>query len=160
MLRIKIIAVGKIREKFLTEGIKEYSKRLSTYLRLDIKEIVDEPCPEGLSLAEEEKVKNKEGERILKSINSQEHVILLDLQGKEFTSPGLAQHLDELALKGRSNITFIIGGSLGVSEEIRQRADLRWSFSKLTFPHPLIRLMLLEQIYRAQKISKCEPYHK
>ncbi|NMA69552.1 MAG: 23S rRNA (pseudouridine(1915)-N(3))-methyltransferase RlmH [Desulfitobacterium sp.] len=160
MLRIKIIAVGKIREKFLLEGIREYRKRLNTYVRLDIQELIDEPCPERISLAEEEKVKNKEGERILKSINSQDYVILLDLQGKSFTSPGLAQHLDELALAGRSNITFIIGGSLGVSQEIQQRANLRLSFSKLTFPHTLMRLILLEQLYRAMKISRGEPYHK
>lgn len=160
MLRIKIIAVGKIREKFLVEGIQEYRKRLSTYVRLDIQEIMDEPCPERISLAEEEKVKNKEGERILKSINSQDYVILLDLQGKSFTSPAFAQHLDDLALAGRSNLTFIIGGSLGVAEEVRQRADLRWSFSKLTFPHTLMRLILLEQIYRTMKISRGEPYHK
>ena len=160
MLQIRIIAVGKIREKFLVEGIKEYSKRLSTYVRLEILEIADEPCPERLSHADEERVKGKEGERILKGIGSQEHVILLDLKGKEFTSPGLAAHIDQLALMGQSSITFVIGGSLGVAEEVRQRADHRWSFSQLTFPHPLIRLMLLEQIYRAMRISKGEPYHK
>lgn len=160
MLQIKIIAVGKIREKFLSEGIKEYSKRLSAYTRLEIVEIADEPCPERLSPADEERVKVKEGERILKGIGFQEHVILLDLNGKELSSPGLADYLDRQALNGQSGITFVIGGSLGVSEEVRQRADFRWSFSQLTFPHPLMRVILLEQIYRAQKISKREPYHK
>lgn len=160
MLQVKVVAVGKIREKFLIEGIKEYSKRLSTYIRLEIVEIGDEPCPERLSPADEERVKGREGERILKGISPQEHVILLDLKGKELSSPGLAQYLDELALTGKSSITFVIGGSLGVSEEVRNRADFRWSFSQLTFPHPLMRLMLLEQIYRAMRISKGEPYHK
>lgn len=160
MLQIKIIAVGKIREKFLSEGINEYSKRLSAYTRLEIVVIADEPCPERLFPADEERVKVKEGERILKGIGPQDHVILLDLKGKEFSSPGLSEYLDRLALMGQSNITFIIGGSLGVSEEVRQRADFRWSFSQLTFPHPLMRVILLEQIYRAMKISKGEPYHK
>lgn len=160
MLQIKVIGVGKIREKFLVEGIKEYSKRLSVYIRLEILEIADEPCPERLSPADEDRVKGKEGERILKGIGAQDHVILLDLQGKEFSSPGLSEYLDQLALTGQSSITFIIGGSLGVSEAVRRRADYRWSFSQLTFPHPLMRLVLLEQIYRAMRISKGEPYHK
>ena len=148
MLQIRIIAVGKIREKYLLEGIKEYSKRLSRYIRLEMVELADEPCPERLSPAEEERAKAKEGERILKAINPQEHVILLDLKGREFSSPEFAHYLEDLALKGQSCLAFIIGGSLGVSEEVRKRADFRWSFSQLTFPHPLIRLMLLEQIYR------------
>lgn len=160
MLQVKVIAVGKIREKFLLDGIKEYTKRLSAYIRLDMIEIADEPCPERLSLADEERVKLKEGERILKGVGSQDYVILLDLKGKEFTSTGLSEYMDQLAVNGQSSIIFIIGGSLGVSEPVRQRADYRWSFSPLTFPHPLIRLMLLEQIYRAMKISKGEPYHK
>jgi len=160
MLQVKVVAVGKIRERFLVDGIKEYTKRLSTYIRLDMVEIADEPCPERLSPADEDRVKEKEGERILKSIGAQDYVILLDLKGKEFSSTGLSEYLDQLALKGQSSIVFIIGGSLGVSEQVRQRADYHWSFSQLTFPHPLIRLMLLEQIYRAMRISKGEPYHK
>jgi 23S rRNA (pseudouridine1915-N3)-methyltransferase len=160
MLQVKVIAVGKIREKFLIDGIKEYTKRLSAYVRLDMLEISDEPCPERLSTADEERVKQKEGERILKAIGSQDFVILLDLMGKEFSSRGLSEYMDQLAVNGQSSIAFIIGGSLGVADTVRQRADYRWSFSQLTFPHPLIRLMLLEQIYRAMKISKREPYHK
>ncbi|MEL7657429.1 MAG: 23S rRNA (pseudouridine(1915)-N(3))-methyltransferase RlmH [Bacillota bacterium] len=159
-MQIKIVAVGKIREKFLMEGIKEYAKRLSAYIRLEMTEIADEPCPERLPPADEERVKDREGERLLKGIGPQEHVILLDLQGKEFTSPDFSEYMDDLALMGKSSVTFIIGGSLGVSEEVRKRADYRWSFSRLTFPHPLMRLMLLEQIYRAMRISKGEPYHK
>lgn len=160
MLQVKVIAVGKIREKFLIDGIKEYTKRLSAYVRLDMLEISDEPCPERLSTADEERVKQKEGERILKAIGSQDFVILLDLMGKEFSSRGLSEYIDQLAVNGQSSIAFIIGGSLGIADTVRQRADYRWSFSQLTFPHPLIRLMLLEQIYRAMKISKGEPYHK
>jgi len=160
MLQVKVVAVGKIREKFLSEGIKEYTKRLGSYLRLDIVEISDEPCPERLSAADEERVKKKEGERILKAIGQQEHVVLLDLKGKEFTSPQLSEYIDQLALNGQSSIAFVIGGSLGLSDEVRQRADFAWSFSRLTFPHPLIRVMLLEQIYRAMKISRGEAYHK
>ncbi|WP_207649547.1 23S rRNA (pseudouridine(1915)-N(3))-methyltransferase RlmH [Desulfitobacterium chlororespirans] len=159
-MQIKIVAVGKIREKFLVEGLKEYAKRLSAYIRLEMAEIADEPCPERLSPADEERVKAREGERLLKGIGPQDHVILLDLQGKEFTSPDFSEYMDDLALMGKSSVTFIIGGSLGVSEEVRKRADYRWSFSRLTFPHPLMRLMLLEQIYRAMRISKGEPYHK
>ncbi|AGA70876.1 rRNA large subunit m3Psi methyltransferase RlmH [Desulfitobacterium dichloroeliminans LMG P-21439] len=154
MLQIKVIAVGKIREKFLVDGIKEYTKRLNTSIHLEIVEIADEPCPERLSFADEERVKSKEGERILKGIGPQEHVILLDLQGKGFSSTGLSEYLDQLVLKGQYSSTFIIGGSLGVSGEVRHRADYRWSFSPLTFPHPLMRLMVLEQIYRAVIINK------
>lgn len=160
MLQAKVVAVGKVKEKFFQDGIKEYSKRLSSYLRLDIIEVADEPCPEKLSKAEEERVREKEGERILKVISPQDYVVLLDLKGKELTSPELAQFIDDLALHGRSNMAWVIGGSLGVAAAVRERADFRWSFSKLTFPHLLMRVMLLEQVYRAMKISKGEPYHK
>ncbi|WP_427846196.1 23S rRNA (pseudouridine(1915)-N(3))-methyltransferase RlmH [Desulfitobacterium metallireducens] len=159
-MQAKAIAVGKVKEKYLQDGIKEYTKRLSSYLRLDIIEVADEPCPEKLSAAEEDRVREKEGERILKVLNPQDYVVLLDLKGKELTSPELANFIDELALHGRSNIAWVIGGSLGVADEVRERADFRWSFSKLTFPHQLMRMMLLEQVYRAMKISKGEPYHK
>lgn len=160
MLQAKVIAVGKVKEKFLQEGIKEYAKRLSAYLRLELIEVADEPCPERLSAADEERVREKEGERILKALSPQDYVILLDLKGKEWTSPELAGFLDNLALHGRSSVAWVIGGSLGVASSVRERADFRWSFSKLTFPHLLMRVMLLEQVYRAMKISKGEPYHK
>lgn len=160
MLQAKIVAVGKVKEKFLREGIQEYTKRLSSYLRLEIIEVMDEPCPEKLSVSDEERVREKEGERILKAINPQEFVVLLDLKGKELTSLELASFIDDLALHGKSQMTWVIGGSLGVADAVRERADFRWSFSKLTFPHLLMRVMLLEQIYRAFKISKGEPYHK
>jgi len=160
MLKIKIIAAGKIKEKYLKEGIREYEKRLGGYIKLEITEIEDEPCPEKSSEAEEEKIKQKEGERILRNVSVQDFAFLLDLKGKELSSPDLADMLDERALCGQSSLVFIIGGSLGVSEEVRMRANFIWSFSKLTFPHQLIRMILLEQIYRACKISKGEPYHK
>lgn len=160
MIGIKIVAVGRLREKYLSEGIKEYLKRLRGYANVEIAEVGDEACPERLSAAEEEKVKQKEGQKILKALSPQDYTVLLDIKGKELDSPGLADFLEERALFGQSSISFIIGGSLGVSEEVRERADFRWSFSSLTFPHQLIRLMLLEQIYRAFKINKGEPYHK
>lgn len=160
MLQAKVVAVGKVKEKYFQEGIKEYKKRLSSYLRLDVIEVADEPCPEKLSTADEDRVREKEGERIIKALNPQDYVILLDLKGKEFSSPELANFIDDLALHGRSNLAWVIGGSLGVAEAVRERADFRWSFSKLTFPHQLMRIMLLEQLYRAMKISKGEPYHK
>lgn len=160
MLQIKIVTVGKVREKYLQEGIREYLKRLGPFTRLEMLEVPDEPCPERLSTAEEERVKAQEGERILRAISPQEYVILMDIEGKQLDSPGVAHMLEELALSGRSNVAFIIGGSLGVSSSVRERCDLRWSFSKLTFPHQLMRLVLLEQLYRAFKISRGEPYHK
>lgn len=160
MLQAKVVAVGKVKEKYLQDGIKEYTKRLSSYIRLDLIEVGDEPCPEKLSAAEEDRVREKEAERILKALGPQDYVVLLDLKGEELTSPELANFIDDLALHGRSNIAWVIGGSLGVSDAVRERADFRWSFSKLTFPHLLMRVMLLEQVYRAMKISKGEPYHK
>ncbi|MHB1653218.1 MAG: 23S rRNA (pseudouridine(1915)-N(3))-methyltransferase RlmH [Desulfitobacteriaceae bacterium] len=160
MLQVKIITVGKIREKYLQEGINEYKKRLSGYVNLQILEVADEPCPDKLFPAEEERVKMKEGERVLKLLSPQDYTFLLDIQGKEMDSPKVSHLFDELTLGGRSSLAFIIGGSLGVAENVRQRADFQWSFSKLTFPHPMMRLILLEQIYRALKISAGEPYHK
>jgi len=160
MLQIKILAVGKIKETYLKEGIKEYTKRLGGYVRLEMMEVDDEPCPEKASAAEEEKIRQKEGERLLKTISKQDYVIILDLKGRQLTSPEVATLLEERALSGQSNIVFIIGGSLGIAEEVRKRANFCWSFSNLTFPHQLIRFVLLEQIYRACKISKSEPYHK
>lgn len=159
MLQIKVIAVGKVREKYLQDGIKEYLKRLGPLARLEIVEIPDEPCPERLSPAEEERVKTQEGERILRAISPQEYVILLDIEGKQLDSPGVAGLLEDLALSGRSALACVIGGSLGVSAAVKERSDMRWSFSKLTFPHQLMRLVLLEQLYRAFKISRGEPYH-
>jgi len=160
MLRIKIVAVGKVREKYLQEGIREYGKRLRPHVSLEIIEVPDEPCPESLTPADADKVRQREGERILRSLNPHDYAVLLDIRGREIDSPGLAVCLEDAAVAGKSSIAFIIGGSLGVSIAVRGRADFCWSFSPLTFPHQLMRLMLLEQIYRAVKINRGEPYHK
>lgn len=160
MLQIKVIAVGKIKEKYLKDGISEYLKRLSSYVRLNTVEVNDEPCPEKASALEEDKIRSREGERVLRAIAPSEYVIVLDLNGKQLSSPELADLLAERALQGQSNVTFVIGGSLGLADEVRQRADFLWSWSRLTFPHQLIRLVLYEQLYRACKINKNETYHK
>jgi 23S rRNA (pseudouridine1915-N3)-methyltransferase len=160
MLQIKVVAVGKIRDHHWQAALREYSKRLSSYVRLKLIEVSDEPCPDRLSAAEEERVRNREGERILKALTSGEYIVLLDIQGQQYDSIGFSRFLDELGLRGRSNITFIIGGSLGVSQSVREKSDFNWSFSKLTFPHGLMRVMLVEQIYRAVKISEGGTYHK
>lgn len=159
-MNIKIIGVGKIKEKYLKDGIDEYLKRLSKYCNIEIIEIPDEKAPENLSTKEEEQVKNKEGQGILKYIKDNMYVIALDLKGTMLSSEGFANFIDDLGLKGSSNIAFIIGGSLGLSKEVLQRADYKLSFSKMTFPHQLMRLILLEQIYRGFRIMKGEPYHK
>lgn len=160
MLQVKIIAVGRIREKYLKEGITEFKKRLGGYVRLEIIEVEDEPCPEKASASEQEKVKQKEGDRLLKIVTERDYVILLDMRGQHLSSTELADLLQHRALSGNSSMIFVIGGSLGNSEDVRSRADFEWSFSKLTFPHQLIRLILLEQVYRACKINRGEPYHK
>lgn len=159
-MNIKIISVGKVREKFIQNGINEYSKRLSRYCKLSIIEVNDEKAPEKLSDAEMESAKNKEGERILSRISAGSYVIALAIEGKEISSEGLAQELDRLTLNGDSDITFVIGGSLGLSGEVLKRSDFKLSFSRMTFPHQLMKLILTEQIYRAFKIIKGEPYHK
>ena len=160
MLQIKIVAVGKIKEKSLQEGIREYVKRLSAYTRLTISEVADEACPDRPLAAEEERVKAREGERILRALGPQEFVILLDLGGHQLNSVEMAAYINKLALSGRSNLAFVIGGSLGVSSPVLERADFQWSFSRLTFPHALMRLVLLEQVYRCMKINAGETYHK
>lgn len=160
MLQIKVVAVGKIRDIYLQDALREYNKRLSSYVRLKLIEVNDEPCPDRLSAAEEERVRNREGERILKALNHGEYTVLLDIQGKQYDSVGFAGFLDKLGLQGQSKITFIIGGSLGVSKSVRDRSDFNWSFSRLTFPHGLMRVMLFEQLYRALKISEGGAYHK
>ncbi|GAB6159097.1 23S rRNA (pseudouridine(1915)-N(3))-methyltransferase RlmH [Desulfotomaculum varum] len=159
-MKISILAVGKLKEKYLEAGIKEYLKRLAPYARLDIVEVPDESCADHASAAEEDQVRRKEAARLLKRIRPGTFLIVLDPRGRQYTSEEMAQQLQSLALKGRSDITFIIGGSLGLAPEILQRADISLSFSKLIFPHQLMRLMLLEQIYRWFKIIKNEPYHK
>ncbi|MFC0015391.1 MULTISPECIES: 23S rRNA (pseudouridine(1915)-N(3))-methyltransferase RlmH [Allobacillus] len=159
-MKITIISVGKLKEKYLKQGIQEYLKRLSSYAKVDIIEVADEKAPENLSEAEEKQVKDKEGERILQAISPDTYVITLEIEGKMLSSEQLAKKMDELALHGKSKLAFVIGGSLGISEAVQQRSNFAISFSKMTFPHQLMRLILLEQVYRGFRISRGEPYHK
>lgn len=157
---IKIIAVGKLKEKAMRALLEEYSKRIKAFTKLELIEVADEIAPQSLSLAQMEQVKDKEGERILAKIKEQDHVILLDLAGKMLDSEALAMHIQKTQTYGSSDITFVIGGTLGVSKALIQRADLRWKLSDLTFPHQLVRIMLAEQIYRSFTILHHQPYHK
>ncbi len=160
MQKTDIICVGKVKEGYLREAVLEYSKRLSAYCRLSIVEVADEAAPEKLSPALQTQIKDREGERILEKISDKSYVIALEIAGKTLSSEGFAKKLDELANTGRSHIQFVIGGSLGLSEAVLSRADYRLSFSAMTFPHQLMRVILLEQIYRAFRINTRQPYHK
>jgi 23S rRNA (pseudouridine1915-N3)-methyltransferase len=159
-VNITVISVGKLKEKYLKQGIDEYVKRLSGYAKIEIIEVPDEKAPEHLSEQEMEQVKQKEGARILGKISDDTYVIALAIEGTMKSSEQFAKRLDELATYGKSKIAFVIGGSLGLSKEVMQRADEALSFSKMTFPHQLMRLILLEQVYRAFRINRGEPYHK
>lgn len=159
-MNISIITVGKLKEKYLKQGIAEYTKRLQAYAKIEIIELADEKAPENLSEQDMKIIKDKEGERILSKINSDAHVIALAIEGKMKTSEELADTIDKLATYGKSKVCFVIGGSLGLSDAVMQRANEKLSFSKMTFPHQLMRLLLVEQIYRAFRIVRGEPYHK
>ncbi len=159
-MKITVIGVGRLKEKYWQAAIDEYSKRLSKYVKLDIIEVPDEKAPENLSAAEEEIVKKNEGERILKNIRDGAYVIALAINGKMLGSEELSEFLNERMVRGAGHIVFVIGGSLGLSPEVLDRADYKLSFSKMTFPHQMMRVILLEQFYRAVKIMKNEPYHK
>lgn len=159
-MKITILCVGKIKEKFFTMAIEEYLKRLSRYCKLKIIEVEDEKTPDNLSKANELKIKEIEADRILKYIKDNIYVIALEIQGEMINSIELSQKIQQLAIEGKSDIIFIIGGSLGLDKRILDRANLKLSFSKMTFPHQLMRVILLEQIYRAYKIISKEPYHK
>jgi 23S rRNA (pseudouridine1915-N3)-methyltransferase len=159
-VNISIVTVGKLKEKYLKLGIEEYTKRLSSYSKIEIIEVPDEKAPEVLSEAEMLQVKKKEGERILAKVPTDAHVIALAIEGKQKSSEELADTIDKLGTYGKSKVTFIIGGSLGLSDEVLKRADDKLSFSKMTFPHQLMRLILVEQVYRAFRINRGEPYHK
>ncbi len=159
-MNISIVTIGKLKEKYLKAGIQEYLKRLSSYAKVEIIELADEKAPEELSQAEMEQVKQKEGEKLLSKISQDTYVIALAIDGKMKSSEELADSLDKLATYGKSKIAFVIGGSLGLSNEVLNRADEKLSFSKMTFPHQLMRLILLEQVYRAFRINRNEPYHK
>lgn len=159
-MNITIISVGKIKEKYIKLGIEEFSKRLSRYCKLTMVEVPDEKTPDNASEREMELIKDKEGKQILNKIKDNMYVIAMDLQGDMKTSEQFAKQLSQLALSGDSNVAFIIGGSLGLSDEVKKRANYKLCFSKMTFPHQLFRVMLLEQIYRAYKIMNNESYHK
>ncbi len=159
-MKISICAVGKVKEGFFREAIAEYTKRLSRYAKLEILEVADEKTPDRASETEESIIKEKEGERLLKLLKDDAFVIVLDIAGRQLDSVELSKKIDTLGISGVSHIQFVIGGSLGLSEGVRKRADFKLSFSPMTFPHQLMRVILLEQIYRSYRIMNNEPYHK
>lgn len=159
-MKITLITVGKIKEKYLKDAIAEYSKRLSRYCKLEIVEVADEKTPDNASDTVEDAIRDKEGERILKYIKEDAYVITLEIAGKMLTSEEMAEKIEKLGVQGTSHIIFIIGGSIGLGREILKRSDYALSFSKMTFPHQLMRVILLEQIYRSYRIINHEPYHK
>ena len=159
-MNIKILCVGKIKEKFYTQAIEEYLKRLSKYCSVKVIEVADEKTSENASDTEISIIKNKEGERLLKQINDKDFVIGLAILGKQLDSVEFSKYIENLGIQGNSSIAFVIGGSLGLADEVLNRCQFQISFSKMTFPHQLMRVVLLEQIYRAMRIMKNEPYHK
>ncbi|MDF2921151.1 MAG: rRNA methyltransferase [Paenibacillaceae bacterium] len=159
-MQIQIVGVGKLKEKYLTDGIAEYVKRMGPYAKVVLNEVPDEKAPDHMSAAEEEQVKAKEGERILAQLKPDTYVIALALDGAMWSSEELAAQLDHLGTYGRSSIAFVIGGSNGLSQAVLKRADAKLCFGKMTYPHQLMRLILVEQVYRAFKINRGEPYHK
>ena len=159
-MKITLITVGKIKEQYLKDAIAEYSKRLSRYCKLEIIEVADEKTPDNASETVEDGIRDKEGERILKYVKDDAYVVTLEIKGKLLTSEELAEKIDKLGIQGTSHIIFIIGGSIGLGKEVLKRSDYALSFSKMTFPHQLMRVILLEQIYRSYRIISHEPYHK
>ena len=159
-MKITLITVGKIKEKYLKDAIAEYSKRLSKYCKLDIIEVSDEKTPDQASETVEEGIRSKEGEKILRYIKDDMYVITLEIAGKMLTSEELAERIEKLEIQGKSSIAFVIGGSIGLGKEVLKRSDYALSFSKMTFPHQLMRVILLEQVYRSYRIMNGEPYHK
>ncbi len=159
-MKITLITVGKIKEKYLRDAIAEYSKRLSRYCKLEILEVADEKTPDQASEVVENSIRDKEGERILKQIRDDMYVITLEIGGKMLSSEELAEKIDSLGIQGKSSIAFVIGGSIGLGEAVLKRSDYALSFSKMTFPHQLMRVILLEQVYRSYRIINGEPYHK
>ena len=159
-MKITILCVGKVKEKFYRDAIAEFSKRLSRYCKLEIIEVTDEKTQEEASDTEIRIVKEKEGERLLKNIKEDAYVITLCIDGRQLDSEELSEKIEKLGIQGTSHIYFVIGGSLGLADAVINRADYKLSFSKMTFPHQLMRVILLEQIYRAFRIMNHEPYHK
>ena len=159
-MKITVLTVGKIKEKYLRDAIAEYTKRLRRYCRMNIIEVPDEKIPDQASQAMEEEIRRKEGERLLRYIEADMYVITLEIIGKMLTSEELAQRIEMLGIQGKSNLAFVIGGSIGLGKNVLKRSDYSLSFSKMTFPHQLARVMLLEQIYRAFQINCNGKYHK
>lgn len=159
-MKITLITVGKLKERFWIDAIAEYRKRLSRYCNLEIHEVSDEKTPDNAGQVIEDSIRTKEGSRILKLIKEDAYIIVLAVEGKKLSSEALADKVDQLGISGKSHIVFIIGGSIGVSSEVMKRADFALSFSDMTFPHQLMRVVLLEQIYRCFRINNGEPYHK
>lgn len=159
-MKITILAVGKLKEKYWKQAIAEYEKRLGAYSKIEIIEVPDEKAPENMSEKEIEQVKEKEGQRLLAKIKPQATVITLEIQGKMLSSEGLAQELQQRMTQGQSDFVFVIGGSNGLHEDVLKRSNYALSFSKMTFPHQMMRVVLIEQVYRAFKIMRGEAYHK
>ncbi len=159
-MTITVICVGKLKEKYWTAAVSEYSKRLSRFCRLQVIEVADEPAPEPVRAGDRERILSKEAERIRKKIPAGSHVTALAVDGKPFSSEEFSAWMDGLRVSGISSLTLLIGGSLGIHEDLLRESDMRLSFSRMTFPHQLMRVITLEQIYRAFKISSGEPYHK
>lgn len=159
-MKITLLVVGKLKEKYLQQGIAEYTKRLQRYTKLNIIEIPDEKAPENLSLAEIEQIKFKEGQKILEKCPKDSYCFALAIEGKNYASPEFAKKIKNLQVQGKSHFTFIIGGSLGLSQEVLAHCKDHLSFGKMTYPHQLMRLILIEQIYRVFRINNNEPYHK
>lgn len=159
-MKITLITVGKIKEKYLKDAIAEYTKRLSKYCKLEMVEVADEKTPDHASAVVEDSIRAKEAERILKHIKDDAYVITLEIGGKQLSSEELADKIDKLGVQGTSHIIFIIGGSIGLGQDVLNKSDYALSFSKMTFPHQLMRVILLEQVYRSYRIINGEPYHK
>lgn len=159
-MQVTVISVGKIKESFYAQAISEYVKRLSKYCKLTELEVADEKAPEQLSELQMEQIKDKEADRILAKVKDTDYVITLEIEGKLLTSEGFSKHIELLGISGKSSITMIIGGSLGLGSRVKKRSDYALSFSQMTFPHQLMKVILLEQVYRAFRIMKNEPYHK
>ena len=159
-MKITVIAVGKVKETFFREAVAEYEKRLGRYCKLEIKEAADERTPDGITETQREQILLREGERLQRFLPEDAYVVTLEVEGRKFTSETFAGEIERLCVSGVSHIAFVIGGSLGLHNTIKKRADLAVSFSDMTFPHQLMRVVLLEQIYRAFRIRNGEPYHK
>ena len=159
-MKIKIVTVGKLKEKYLKDGIAEYSKRISRFAKLEMIELADEKTPDKASEIENQKILETEGARILSKIGERDFVLVLAIEGKTFSSEEFSKQLEEASIKGYSTLTFIVGGSLGLAPSVKNRANLSVSFGRLTLPHQLMRLVLVEQIYRAFTIQQGSPYHK